>query len=185
MLKDIYSLLVEYVPQSIVSKDEPMSAHTSFKIGGNADFLVQPGSKEDFVSVMACCKANDIPFTVIGNGSNLLVSDKGIRGVVIKVGKNFSNIYMLDDGIIYAESGASLASVAAFALKNQLTGFEFASGIPGTVGGAMLMNAGAYGGEIKDVAVFGDVLGYDGTFCRIEGENQNFGYRKSGYQDND
>lgn len=159
-----------------------MSRHTSFKVGGPADIMVLPSSAEEIMSVIKICKNSDVPFTVVGNGSNLLVSDKGIRGVVIKIGKNMSNVVLQSDDIIYAQSGASLAMVASVAVNNNLAGFEFASGIPGSVGGAMLMNAGAYGGEIKDVAVAGEFLTFDGEIIRLEGDKQGFGYRKSTYE---
>ena len=162
--------------------DEPMSRHTSFKVGGPADIMFLPSSAGEIISVLNLCKSNDIPFTVIGNGSNLLVSDKGIRGVVIKIGKNMSSVALQSENVIYAQSGASLAMVASVALNNNLAGFEFASGIPGTVGGAMLMNAGAYGGEIKDVAVAGEFLTFDGEIIKLEGDTQGFGYRKSAYE---
>lgn len=165
-----------------VLTDEPMSKHTFFKVGGCADILVLPSDIDEISKVVSYCTENKIDYIVIGNGSNLLVSDKGIRGVVIKIGKNFSNISISDDNIIYAQSGASLAMVASVALNHNLAGFEFASGIPGTVGGAMLMNAGAYGGELKDVAIAGEVLTQNGDIIKIEGVDQGFGYRTSAYQ---
>ncbi len=182
--ESIYNLISKCVCSDAILVNEPMSKHTSFKIGGNADFLVQPNSKIEISKLISCCKENNLPYIVIGNGSNLLVSDNGIKGIVIKVGKQFSNITLYDEETIFAESGATLAGVAAFALKNKLSGFEFASGIPGTVGGALIMNAGAYGGEIKDIAIAGEVIDADGQFMRIDGDDQNFGYRTSAYDKN-
>jgi len=183
LLEDrIIKLISDIVTSDRILIDEPMSRHTSFKIGGAADALVLPSAPDEITKIISICRENDIPFTVIGNGSNLLVSDKGIRGVVIKIGKNFSKISISEDNVIYAQSGASLAMVASVALNNCLAGFEFASGIPGTVGGAMLMNAGAYGGELKDIAVAGELLTYTGEVLKIEGDAQGFGYRTSAYQ---
>lgn len=181
MKKEFVEKISELIGCEKILIDEPMSRHTSFKVGGPADMLVLPSSAEEILNVVNVCKTDDIPFTVIGNGSNLLVSDKGVRGVVIKIGKNMSDI-TLQDNIIYAQSGASLAMVASVAVNNNLAGFEFASGIPGTVGGAMLMNAGAYGGEIKDVAIAGEFLTFDGEIIKLEGDKQGFGYRKSTYE---
>ena len=180
--KEIAELFSGIIGSDKVLIDEPMSCHTSFRIGGPADVMVLPSSAEEISEIVSLCKKNSIPFNVVGNGSNLLVSDKGIRGVVIKIGKNFSKISLTDDNVIYAQSGATLAMVASVALNNNLAGFEFASGIPGTVGGAMLMNAGAYGGEIKDVAVAGELLNSDGDIVRLEGDLQGFAYRTSAYQ---
>ena len=176
------TLLSGIIDSERILIDEPMSKHTSFKIGGCADIFVLPSTVKEISEVVSICKENGVEFTVVGNGSNLLVSDKGIRGAVIKIGKNFSKISISDDNIIYAQSGASLAMVASVAVNNNLAGFEFASGIPGTVGGAMLMNAGAYGGEIKDIAIAGELLTCDGKVVKIEGDNQGFGYRTSVYQ---
>lgn len=177
--------LWEIIDSDRILIDEPMSRHTSFKVGGAADVVVLPSSVEEISKIINLCNINSVHFTVIGNGSNLLVSDRGIRGVVIKLGKNFSQISICDDNVIFAQSGASLAMVASVALNNNLTGFEFASGIPGTVGGAMLMNAGAYGGELKDVAIAGEFLSFSGDVQKIMGEAQGFGYRTSAYQSMD
>jgi len=182
---DFIKKISEMLGSEKILIDEPMSRHTSFKVGGLADVVVLPSSAEEILQTVNLCKKESVPFTVIGNGSNILVSDKGIRGVVIKIGKNFSKISICEDNILYAQSGASLAMVASVALNNNLAGFEFASGIPGTVGGAMLMNAGAYGGEFKNVAVAGEFLKYNGEIVKIEGDDQGFGYRTSAYQSMD
>ena len=141
--------------EKVLSKEqifinEPMKKHTTFKIGGNADILILPYTLEQIIECIQICEQNNIEYYVIGNGSNLLVSDKGFRGVIIKLFKNFNKID-LDKNIIKVQSGATLSAIAKKAYDNSLKGFEFASGIPGTIGGGVCMNAGAYGGELKDV----------------------------------
>lgn len=130
--------------------NEPMSLHTSFKIGGGAEYFVEPSNEKELSAVLKATKENNIPVTVIGNGSNLLVSDEGIDGVVISTLK-MKTIRLLDETHIFAEAGSSLTAVCLFAKNNSLSGLEFAYGIPGSVGGALYMNAGAYGGEMSDV----------------------------------
>ena len=161
-----------------VVTEEPMSRHTTFRIGGPADYFVTPHTKEEIRQVIRLCKEEEIPFAVLGNGSNLLVGDKGFRGVIIQLFKNFSNI-IIEEENIYAQSGALLVRLANQAAKQGLTGLEFASGIPGTLGGAVVMNAGAYGGEMKDVILWSDVLTEDGEFLRLSGEELELGYRTS------
>ncbi len=141
--------------EKVLSKEqifinEPMKKHTTFKIGGNADILILPYTLEQIIECIQICEQNNIEYYIIGNGSNLLVSDKGFRGVIIKLFKNFNKIE-LDKNIIKVQSGATLSAIAKKAYDNSLKGFEFASGIPGTIGGGVCMNAGAYGGELKDV----------------------------------
>ena len=143
--------------KSEISYDEPMKKHTTFRVGGNADIYVSAADGE-LQDILALCGEENMPFTVIGNGSNILVGDGGIRGVVIEMGNLYSDIKVLSetpDGDVYvgACAGAMLSTLSSFAAGRGLTGLEFASGIPGTVGGAVTMNAGAYGGEIKDVIV--------------------------------
>ncbi len=133
-----------------IKYNEPMKNHTTFRGGGFADILAQPKSTKELTALIEAARSENIPVTIIGNGSNLLVTDKGIRGLVIKIAKEFSDI-SVDGDVITAQSGALLSRIASIAYENSLSGFEFASGIPGTIGGAVYMNAGAYGGEIKDV----------------------------------
>ena len=161
-----------------VVTEEPMSRHTTFRIGGPADYFVTPHTKEEIRQVIRLCKEEEIPFAVLGNGSNLLVGDKGFRGVIIQLFKNFSDI-IIEEETIYAQSGALLVRLANQAAEQGLTGLEFASGIPGTLGGAVVMNAGAYGGEMKDVILWSDVLTEDGEFLRLSGEELELGYRTS------
>ena len=132
------------------SLNEPLSSHTSMKIGGACDILVQPDSEDALAKTVAMCKSEDIPFFVLGKGSNVLVSGEGYRGCIILLSQDFSTVEVCD-GKITAQAGASLKSVCMTALENELAGLEFAYGIPGSVGGALYMNAGAYGGEMKDV----------------------------------
>ena len=165
----------------------PMSEYTSFKIGGAADVLVQPSSSEQIQAIIRLCGECETPYTVIGNGSNLLVSDNGIRGVVIMIGGRFSDARITDNhnvgAVITAQSGALLGKVANLAAANGLSGLEFASGIPGTLGGALFMNAGAYGGEMKDVALWTEYMTPSGEICTVEGDAHSFRYRGSMFAD--
>ena len=161
-----------------VKQQESMSKHTTFRIGGPADFYLCPHSTKEVQEVMEICKEENLPYFVLGNGSNLLVSDKGYRGVVIQLWKNFSDI-TVTDCCIQAKAGALLSKVAAEALEAGLTGMEFASGIPGTIGGAAFMNAGAYGGEMKDIIKRVKVLDESGEIQILQKEELKMGYRTS------
>ena len=172
-MDEILQSLRKIVSEENIFVNEPLKNHTTFKVGGPADILVTPTSKEQLIE---CLKLN-VPKFVIGNGSNLIVKDKGIRGLVIKTTK-LNNITLNGD-IIEAEAGAYLGKVAIFARENSLTGFEFASGIPGTVGGGVSMNAGAYGGEMKDVVVETTYCDLEGNTYIIDNEAHEFGKRKS------
>lgn len=176
--KKIVSELQSQIPHICVLCDEPMSNHTSFKIGGAADVFISPQNEDEAISAVSFLNENKIPYMVIGNGSNLLVSDDGIRGVVLSLGKNFSHLSCIDD-TIYALSGTLLSRIASLALENELTGFEFASGIPGSLGGAIVMNAGAYGGEMKDVIVTTKYIDTDGCIKKCTRAEHEFLYRKS------
>lgn len=162
--------------------DEPMKNHTTFKIGGPCEVLVMPNTIEQILNVLKLVKENDLAYMVIGNGSNLLVSDQGIRKVIIKLHKNFSKI-TLDGNKITSQAGATLKEIADFALENKLQGFEFASGIPGDLGGAVTMNAGAYGGEMKDVLESVKVIDKDLNVLDINAKDMNLRYRNSRVQD--
>lgn len=161
-----------------VLTDEPMKQHTTFRIGGPADFLVMPPHAEQIVQIIEVCRKKNIPYYIIGNGSNLLVGDGGVRGVVIQIYKNY-NAVKVEGTKIKAQAGAMLSTISRRALDAQLTGLEFASGIPGTVGGAAVMNAGAYGGEMKDVMIAADVLTSEGKIVTIPVEEMKLGYRTS------
>ena len=161
-----------------VKLQEPMSRHTTFGIGGPADFYLCPHSTKEVQEIVEICKEENLPYFVLGNGSNLLVSDKGYRGVVIQLWKNFSDI-TVKDCCIQAKAGALLSKVAVEALEAGLTGMEFASGIPGTIGGAAFMNAGAYGGEMKDIIKSVKVLDTQGEVRVLPKEELKMGYRTS------
>lgn len=158
--------------------DEPMKNHTSFRVGGPADILVTPNGREQLSGILKFCGSGGIPLFVMGNGTNLIVRDKGIRGVVIKLFDNFSK-YSVRDDIIEAEAGILLSRVSKIALKQELSGLEFASGIPGTVGGAVAMNAGAYGGEMKYIVAKTEYMDSSGEIKTLSGDEQQFGYRTS------
>ena len=161
-----------------VIENAPMAPYTTFQIGGPADILVLPETDEAFCFALKALKQADIPVTVIGAGSNLLVSDRGVRGAVLRAAKSFSAIKQEGNDLI-AEAGVSLARLAAFALSVGLSGLEFAGGIPGSLGGAVYMNAGAYGGEMRQVVVTTDYLTADGKAETVTGEEHAFSYRKS------
>jgi len=160
------------------SLNEPLNSHTSMKIGGACDILVQPDSEEALAQTAAVCKAEDVPFFVLGKGSNVLVSDEGYRGCVILLSREFSAVDV-KGGEITAQAGASLKSVCMAALENELTGLEFAYGIPGSVGGALYMNAGAYGGEMKDVVKSCRYIDENGILCEMRAEDMQLSYRHS------
>ena len=175
---EIYSQLEEILDRKGVLKNEPLSKHTTFKIGGVADFFVTPRDIPSLRLVMSLCKENDLPYSVIGNGSNLLVGDKGFRGVIIQIFSQMSQVELVDDCIL-VEAGALLSKVANVALTHRLKGLEFAAGIPGTFGGAVMMNAGAYEGEMKDVIQSVRVLDEDGEIKTLSVEELELGYRTS------
>ena len=163
----------------IVRYDEPLKSHTTFKIGGNCIALIEPREISDIIEAVKICRKNNIKFFVIGNGSNLLVPDEGYNGVIIKLKSEFSTIQVEGEYLI-VNSGAKLSEVYTVAYENSLTGFEFASGIPGTIGGAIYMNAGAYGGEMKDIVESVEVLDLDNFELReLKNEELEFSYRKS------
>lgn len=169
---------IEIFGNNRVLFDEPMSQHTTFRIGGPADVFVMPENYEQIREVLRLCKEEKLPFFVLGNGSNLLVSDSGYRGVIIQMDRNMEEI-RLDGEEIHACAGALLSSVAVAARNASLTGFEFAGGIPGTIGGAAVMNAGAYGGELKDVLKEVTVMTREGEILTIPAEKMEMGYRTS------
>ena len=158
--------------------DEPMKRHTTFRIGGPADFFLLPSTVDEVRGILEICREEELPYFILGNGSNLLVSDKGYRGVIIQLYRNFSNI-SVEGNEICASSGALLSQIAAAARNASLTGFEFAVGIPGTLGGAVFMNAGAYGGELKDVLKEAVVMTEQGEILTLPVEKLDMGYRTS------
>ena len=163
----------------VVRYEEPLKNHTTFKIGGNCIALIEPREVSDIIEAIKICRENNIKFFVIGNGSNLLVPDEGYNGVIIKLKSEFSMIKVEGESLI-VKSGAKLSEVYTVAYENSLTGFEFASGIPGTIGGAIYMNAGAYGGEMKDIVESVEVLDLDNFELKeLKNEDLDFSYRKS------
>ncbi|MBO5505974.1 MAG: UDP-N-acetylmuramate dehydrogenase [Clostridia bacterium] len=180
---DIFNELSKFTNPENILKDEPMKNHTTFKIGGNADFLVSPSSMDEISNIISFLKENDINFAVIGNGSNLLVSDKGFRGVIIRLHKNFCG-FSVEGDCITAEGGILLSRLANIALENSLTGFEFASGIPGSLAGATFMNAGAYGPELKDVILEVTFIDKNNEIKTIGVDECDFGYRTSYFSKN-
>ncbi len=176
---DISSNIRKIVGSERVYTEEPMSRHTTFRIGGNADIFVTPGSISEIEQILKCCEEQSVPYYVIGNGSNLLVGDGGIRGVVIQIGAEFAEVEVGEDNTIWVQAGCLLSKVANVAMEHALTGMEFASGIPGTIGGAVMMNAGAYGGEMKDIVECVTVLTPDGEVQIIPQDQMEFGYRES------
>ena len=178
MKQNLYEKLAAVLGQEKVLAEEPMKKHTTFRVGGPADLFVMPSSEEEVKAAAAICDEEKVPYYIVGNGSNLLVSDKGYRGVIIQLYKEMSRI-RVEDNVIYAQAGASLAKIANTALESSLTGFEFAAGIPGTIGGACVMNAGAYGGEMKDVLLEVRVMTSDGEVIVLPKEKLELGYRTS------
>lgn len=183
----IYDLITEKISKENVLVDEPMNKHTSFKIGGNADFFVKAKNEEEVKFILDLCNENSIPLTIVGNGSNLLVSDDGIRGIVLKINidkviieKNINDeINNSPKAVVTAGCGVPLGKLAFQLLNESISGFEFASGIPGTIGGAIRMNAGAYGSEMKDIVVETKCMDYEGNVLVLNNEQQEFEYRKS------
>ena len=174
--------LQNMIGEAKVLVNEPMASHTTFRIGGPADYFVLPETVEELANVLKLCKEEQVPYFILGNGSNLLVGDKGFRGVVIQLYKNFDGL-QIEGTTVTAKAGAMLIRVAKESGRAGLTGLEFASGIPGTIGGAMVMNAGAYGGEMKDVVTAVTVLTKDGEIKTLTGEEMNFRYRGSVVED--
>lgn len=169
--------LNDIVDSSRILMNEPMKKHITFRVGGPADVLVRPTQKE-LPEILKLCKECDIPYVVIGNGSNLLVGDKGIRGLVIEMTANMGDISVEED-VITAGCGVLLSKIANCAAEHGLAGMEFAAGIPGTVGGAVVMNAGAYGGEMKDILTTATILTKDGEMQELSVAELDLSYRHS------
>ena len=182
--REIAELIRKEAPGASVRTDEMLSGHTTFRTGGPAAVFAEPASVEDIKTVITLCRENSTEYFILGRGSNLLVSDSGYDGVVIHISDSMSGIACYDD-VIKAEAGASLAAIAAAARKNSLTGLEFAGGIPGSAGGGLRMNAGAYGGELKDVLVSAEVMDRDGNIRELSCEELGMRYRGSRIADED
>lgn len=167
-----------------VLQNKELKEYTSFKIGGACPAIIEVNSSDSFGSLIKACVDNDIKYLVIGKGSNMLCDDKGFGGIVFHVGNDFSEIKLHENGVIEVEAGCSLIKLCKFALDNSLTGLEFAYGIPGTVGGAIYMNAGAYGGEIKDVLQSAEFIDLNGEVSTYLIDQMNLSYRHSIFQSN-
>ena len=177
MTQQFIKELEKIVKTEQILLEEPMSRHITFRVGGPADVLVQP-HKFQVADVIALCKKEQVPYLVIGNGSNLLVSDRGIKGVVIELSKQASDIDIVGSRVS-VQAGAMLSKVASLVAKEGLTGMEFASGIPGTIGGAVVMNAGAYGGEMSQIVKNVVILDETGEERRLSVEEMEYSYRHS------
>lgn len=167
-----------------ILKDELLKYHTTFKIGGPADIMVLPEDENQIIRIIEFANENKIPFTILGNGSNILVSDKGIRGIIIKIADNFSKS-SIEDNYVNAQSGIKLTALSRQILEAGLTGFEFASGIPGTIGGGVYMNAGAYDSEMKNIVKNVRVIDKTGKIFELGNQDMEFGYRKSRAMENE
>ncbi len=203
---EIYELITKEIPKENVLTNESMKKHTSFKIGGNADFYVRAKNIEEIKYILNISNENNIPLTIIGNGSNLLVKDNGIKGIVLRIDIDNIDIQNIDlievekmydinnikiqksaerkYAVVTVESGVLLGKLAQILLKNSICGFEFASGIPGTIGGAVKMNAGAYGSEFKDIVIETTCIDRNGNIFKLNNLEQKFEYRTSIYKNN-
>ncbi len=177
--------LIHILPEERIKLKEPMTNHTSLHIGGEADYLVLPVSTEEVRAIVNLCKQEEMPYYIMGNGSNLLVSDFGYRGLILKLGEDFSKIQISEDGMVTAQAGVLLSKLASAIADHSFTGFEFASGIPGTLGGAVTMNAGAYDGEMKHCLIGAKVLDEKGNILVLNAEELKLGYRHSILQEKD
>lgn len=175
---EFYNQLITVIEKERILTEEPMKKHTTFRVGGNADYFVMPKNAKEVKEIVRICQSAEVPYYILGNGSNLLVSDKGYRGVMLQIYKQMNGIWIEEDRV-KVQAGALLARVGSMALEAELTGFEFAAGIPGTVGGAIAMNAGAYGGEMKDIIVSATVLTPEGEIVTFNKEELELGYRTS------
>jgi len=179
-IEKLYLQIKEKINSNYIFINEPMKKHTSFKIGGNADIFIKVQNTNELKEVLSIIKKQNIPFFVIGNGSNILVKDGGIRGIVIKIDFNKIEINKKDDDYeIKVGAGVKLMTLAQRLLKQEISGFEFASGIPGTTGGAIRINAGAYGGEMKDIVMSTTYMDEDGNIFKINNNEHEFEYRNS------
>ncbi len=174
----VIEALKGFVQEENIHLQEPMEKHTTFRVGGPADCLIELENTQQLKKIQQYLQAVEIPFLILGNGSNLLVSDSGYEGVVLQIGNRMSDV-QVQGKLLTAQAGAPLAKIARVAMENGLTGLEFASGIPGTVGGGVVMNAGAYGGEMSQVVTRVTVLNKEGELLELDNATMEFGYRNS------
>ena len=182
MSRALLEFLAGVVPAENIRQQEPMSEHTTFRVGGPAEVFVTADDRQQLGKMIRYLNLTGWPFFLLGNGSNLLVGDKGYRGVVIRLGREFEKIRMEGDRLTCG-AAVSLAKAAKTAMENGLSGLEFASGIPGSVGGGVRMNAGAYGGELGQLVESVTVMAKDGSLMELDNETMEFGYRKSVLRD--
>lgn len=175
--------LRKFVPEENICLQESMASHTTFRIGGLADCFVQLENTEQLIKVQKYLSQVGVPFFVLGNGSNLLVSDAGFRGAILQIGSKMNRV-TVEGNVIVAQAGASMAQIARTAMEHELTGMEFASGIPGTIGGGVVMNAGAYGGELSQIVTQVNVVNNEGEIMELDNETMEFGYRTSTIRNN-
>ena len=176
IIKEVYQELINIVSKENIRQNEPMKKHTTFNIGGMADIYVLANTKEQIQDILKIVKKYDVPLTIVGNGSNLLVKDKGIRGIVLK--PNLKGISVCGEKVTVS-AGELLVKVVKISAEEELTGLEFACGIPGTIGGAIKMNAGAYGSEMKDIVFKTTYIDMEGNINTISNKEHEFKYRKS------
>ena len=181
--KAVLSALKSFVPEENICLQESMASHTTFRIGGLADCFVQLENTEQLIKVQKYLSQVGVPFFILGNGSNLLVSDAGFRGVILQIGPKMSKV-TVEGNVIVAQAGASMAQIARTAMEHELAGMEFASGIPGTIGGGVVMNAGAYGGELSQIVTQVNVVNSEGEIMELDNETMEFGYRTSTIRNN-
>lgn len=178
MSVSIYDYIEKIVPQENILFDEPMSRHTTFRVGGAAKCLIKVNNKEQMKKLIPYLHMTGQNFFILGNGSNLLVGDKGYSGILVKLGEGMESV-TVEGERMKISAGTLLSKAASAARENELTGMEFASGIPGTVGGAIVMNAGAYGGEMKQIVESVEVMNMEGEILVLDNDTMEFGYRKS------
>ncbi|MGI6435850.1 MAG: UDP-N-acetylmuramate dehydrogenase [Syntrophomonadaceae bacterium] len=177
----MYQDISDILPIDRIKFNEPMCLHTTFRIGGPADILAIPSTPEEVINLLRYCRQKSLPLFVFGLGSNLLVRDKGIRGVVMKLGEGLKTIQIKGQQV-YAEAGVRMSEMCRVVAREGLSGLEFAEGIPGSLGGAIVMNAGAYGGEMKDVLCSVSAVDHNGSLCEFEAVQLQLGYRSSIFQ---
>ncbi len=176
--KTVVKALENFLPAENIYLNEPMSQHTTFRIGGEADCFLQIENVEQLKKVQRYLQQLEIPYFVLGNGSNLLVGDEGFAGVILEIADKMNEVKVRGN-LIVAQAGAPMSKIARIAYENGLTGFEFAAGIPGTIGGGVVMNAGAYGGELKQVVTLVRVVDKEGDLLDLDNATMEFGYRTS------
>lgn len=179
----MYSEILNYLPADRLLFNEEMKKHTTFRIGGPVDIMALPRDEEDVRTIIAFCQQRDIPLFIFGMGSNLLVRDGGIRGIAIKLGENLDAVEVMGEEI-HAQAGVKLSTLARISSFHGLSGLEFAEGIPGSLGGALVMNAGAYNGEMQAIVIDATAIGPDGRLKTFKAEEMQFSYRHSVFQDN-